>query len=284
MKGIQMFPHWTEDFINVSGSRFHYTRTGQGSSKPVLVLAHGFSDHGLCWLPVARDLESEWDVIMPDARGHGRSERVQRGENVDLAGDLAGFISAMVLNQPVVGGHSMGASTTSQMDGRFPGVARALVLEDPAWFEFPPRPVGGDEGEEKQKRDAFGIWLQGLGAARIEDLMAKCHAENPTWPEVELHPWAESKLQFDTNFLFTSRPNLAEVNWEKEVEGLRAPTLLITADPARGAIVTPESAAKARAISSLIQVANISGAGHSIRREGYPAFMAAVRSFLNRLA
>ena len=104
--------HWTEKDVTVDGAQFHYYRTGDGS-KPALVLAHGFSDNGMCWLPVARDLEADYDVVLPDARGHGKSPRVQPGERVDHAADLAGIIQALGLERPVVGGHSMGGSTAS---------------------------------------------------------------------------------------------------------------------------------------------------------------------------
>src|SRR5512135_1303492 len=101
---------WIEQDVLVDGAKFHYYRTGDGS-QPALVLAHGFSDNGMCWLPVARDLEAEYDVILPDARGHGKSQRVHPGEWVDHAADLAGIIQAMGLDRPIIGGHSMGAST-----------------------------------------------------------------------------------------------------------------------------------------------------------------------------
>ncbi|MEZ4677061.1 MAG: alpha/beta fold hydrolase [Caldilineaceae bacterium] len=52
-----------------------------------MLLIHGFSDTGLLWTPVA-ELEADYDVIMPDMRGHGRSTRVQ--PDVDMAADVAG--------------------------------------------------------------------------------------------------------------------------------------------------------------------------------------------------
>ncbi len=44
---------WQSDFIEANGMRLHYTRTG--GDKPPVVLAHGFSDDGLCWTPVSRN-------------------------------------------------------------------------------------------------------------------------------------------------------------------------------------------------------------------------------------
>ena len=126
-----MLPHWTANDLVVDGVKIHYTRTGDGS-KPPLVLLHGFSDSGLCWPLVAHDLEADYDVILPDARGHGHSARVQPGESIDMAADTAGLIRALGLHRPVLGGHSMGANTSSHVGARYPKLIRALVLEDPS--------------------------------------------------------------------------------------------------------------------------------------------------------
>ena len=63
---------WQSAYLEANGLRLHYTRTG--GDKPPVVLAHGFSDDGLCWTPVAEQLAAAYDVIMVDARGHGCSE------------------------------------------------------------------------------------------------------------------------------------------------------------------------------------------------------------------
>jgi len=38
-----------------------------------MILLHGFTDNGLCWARVASMLENDFDIIMPDIRGHGKS-------------------------------------------------------------------------------------------------------------------------------------------------------------------------------------------------------------------
>ncbi len=273
-----MYSHWTENTVLVNGIAMHYTRTGDGS-KPPLVLAHGFSDHGLCWLPVARDLEADYDVILPDARGHGRSARVQPGEAVDQAADLAGLIRALMLYRPIVGGHSMGAATAATMEAQFPGLARALLLEDPPWREPDPIPTPPPTPAPPA---SMAQWIIDLKELSEVEMIAKCRADNPTWPEVELQPWAESKIQFDLGFLQAAR--FRDPDWTHVVKALSIPTLLITADPAKSAIVTPASAYKAASLNKLVQVTQIDDAGHCIRRENYADYMAALTDFLKGLA
>jgi pimeloyl-ACP methyl ester carboxylesterase len=52
--------------LRTIGINIHYLRTG--GPKPPLVLLHGLTGSGACWIPLARALEGEYDVVMPDAR------------------------------------------------------------------------------------------------------------------------------------------------------------------------------------------------------------------------
>jgi pimeloyl-ACP methyl ester carboxylesterase len=112
----------------------HYYRMGKPGG-PALVLQHGFSDHGLCWLTLAGDLQDEYDILLPDARGHGRSARIAEGECIDQTADLTGLIRALGIERPVVAGHSMGGTIAGQLGARYPDLPRALILEDPGWFQ-----------------------------------------------------------------------------------------------------------------------------------------------------
>src|SRR5690348_4133423 len=106
-------PQWQTGDVHANGIRQHYTRTGGDGTKPPLVLAHGFSDDGLCWIPVAEALAPDYDVVMVDARGHGLSEAPAQGYGpAEQAADLAVVIAALGLRRPAILGHSMGAATT----------------------------------------------------------------------------------------------------------------------------------------------------------------------------
>jgi pimeloyl-ACP methyl ester carboxylesterase len=268
-----MLPHWTENSLDVNGIHVHYTRTGDGN-KPALVLAHGFSDNGMCWLPVARDLEADYDVILPDARGHGKSARLHAGEDVDMPGDLAGLIRALGLRQPIVAGHSMGGSVTAVTAMLYPDLVRALVLEDPGWHNPPPK----EEKPAQPQPNPFMDWLLSLEGKSLDELVAKCRADEPKWAEVELLPWAEAKQQLDKTIFQTNRKPAHD--WHTVVPAIHCPTLLITAEVEKGAIITAEMAAEAQALNPRVQVVKIAGAGHSIRRDNYADYMSALRKFL----
>src|ERR1700753_3217623 len=98
---------WTSAVCNANGIDIHYLRTG--GDKPPVVLLHGLLANGACWSPLARALEAEFDVVMPDARGHGESSKPLTGYLYeDYARDVVGLIHGLGLESPILLGHSMG--------------------------------------------------------------------------------------------------------------------------------------------------------------------------------
>src|SRR5690606_2843128 len=112
-----------------------------------------------------------------------------------------------------------------------------------------------------------------------DELIARQRAENPTWSEAELGPWADSKLRLSLNVLNRSSP--ADMDWAGLLRRITCPALLITAHPERGAIVTPEASAALGELVPQVQVVRIADAGHSIRRDQFAPYMDAVRAFLD---
>ena len=270
-----MNTNWLQGDVELSDMTMHYVRTG--GDKPALVLAHGFSDNGSCWLPAAQVFAADYDVILPDARGHGLSSRVQPGQVANRAADLAAFIAALGLDRPVVGGHSMGGITASVVGAHHPDLARALILEDPAWIDRRP-----EQAPFVREDNPWHKELVGYASQTIEEVMEKCRTARPLWAEIELRPWAESKKQLDLNVL-KMRDSLMELDWKEIARHIGVPTLLVTADVDKGGIVSPENAQKAREMNPLIRVAHIAGVGHNIRRENFSAYMAAVTGFLKTI-
>ena len=269
-----MLPHWTQGDVTVNDARMHYYRAGTTGKTP-LVLAHGFSDNGLCWQQVTCDLEAHFDVIMPDSRGHGLSARVAKGEHTDRVSDLAEIMRALRIERAVVAGHSMGGTVAGQFGARFPELTRALVLEDPAWFMPAPQKEGARVLDEN---GPFYQWLKDLEHMTLDEAVARTHAEHPTWSDAVARHWTEGKMQLDLNFFSTEDASWG--GWQEVVQAITCPTLLLTADVDKGGIVTPELAAAAVELNPLIQPAHIPGTGHHVRFENYPAYIEVVKAFL----
>jgi pimeloyl-ACP methyl ester carboxylesterase len=271
---------WEAGNVEVGGLRLHYTRTG--GDLPPLVLAHGVSDDGLCWTTVAEALAHAFDVVMVDARGHGRSAAPLRGYGpVEQAVDLHGLIEALALHRPIVLGHSMGAMTTLMLAGSVPNAPRAILLEDP-----PPWWVQADGSNEAQqeRRTALHLYMAELKRKTRAELMSGQRAAAPTWPEAEIERWADAKIRFSPHVLniFSAAAETA-IDWSAVLSRITCPVLLITGDIAAGALVTAEHAAALQAYVPQTQIAHIPGAGHSIRHDRFATYMDAVQAFLQGL-
>src|SRR5512135_355426 len=125
--------NWSTAICETNGIKMHYTRTGDRKSP--LILLHGLTANGLCWSVIAHTLEEEYDVIMPDARGHGKSSVPDYGYRYDdHANDVAGLIKALELSTPILIGHSMGGMTAAVMASRNSKLLHGLILIDPAFL------------------------------------------------------------------------------------------------------------------------------------------------------
>ena len=99
------------------------------------------------------------------------------------------------------------------------------------------------------------------------------------WSEAEIGPWALSKQQLSPNV--TNDMVMGDAPWREGAAKFECPTLLLTANPEKGAIVTAAMAAAAREINPRIETVHIPEAGHCIRRDAFEHYLAAVSSFLD---
>ncbi len=261
--------------VMVKGINLNYYRAGNGTK--TLVLLHGATDNAMCWKRIADMLASEYEVILPDAQGHGLSGRIDPGfAFVNHAHQTAALIRELGIKKPVLMGHSMGGSTAANVAGLYPDLPGAVILEDPGWMERV-EPV-----EETQVRhNDFTKNSRQLAAKTVEELVAHCRNEHPAWHDVELKPWAESKRQFDPDMFALMK--IDNPYFQEIVPKIICPVLLITAD---NGIVSDSVAEKAMELSTAdvpLQHIKIMGAGHNIRREQFEQFCSAVTEFLREL-
>jgi N-formylmaleamate deformylase len=267
---------WQSGFIERGGIRLHYTRTG--GENPPLVLVHGSMDDGRCWGQLATALAPEYDVIVVDARGHGRSDAPPDGYDLrTLAADLAGVIRALDLPRPFIAGHSLGAGTALVLAGLYPDLAQAIVLEDPGpwWAGWPKTPE--DYALLAEMRDRHVAYAR----QTREALIVERNSRRPNWTPSERVAWAEAKLRVrPAAFAVFEKDLFTGSDWPALLAAIPCPVLLVTTDPKTGGVTRPEQARALQAMLPQLQIAHIPGAGHSIRRDQFIPFLAVARAFL----
>lgn len=265
---------WNTDFVSDSDKKIHYYSSR--NDKPPLILLHGAMDNGLCWIHVANKLTENYNVIMPDARGHGLTEIPKKEKFLlDLmAEDVAFIIEQLDLKNPQLIGHSMGAMVAALVAAKYPDLIRKIVLEDPPFIiEKIPRytkpllfPLVA----------LFGGWAM---RGSYDKLLKRGKKANPAWPEEVFKPWAESKVQYKKN----NRKFLLgflhmKFYWKTFLKDIKCPGLIISAEKG---MLSDKKAELALSLCENLKWIKINGSGHNIRREQPEKFIEALNRFLD---
>ena len=178
--------NWTTGVCEANGINIHYLRTG--GSKPPAVLLHGLTGNGACWTSLTRALEGEFDVVMPDARGHGNTSTPPDGYRYEsLASDVVGLIQRLGLDAPVLLGHSMGGMTAAVVARQMGKGIRGVVLADPTF-------LSRERQREVHESDVLEQHRRLLGLSKGE-VLAQLRARHPHRSSELIELLTESRLQ-----------------------------------------------------------------------------------------
>lgn len=260
---------WNSAFCKSNGIKIHYTRTG--GNKPPLILLHGLIKNGLCWTDLARTLENEYDVIMPDARGHGQSDLPDSGYRYeDLSDDVAGLIQALNLSFPVLLGHSMGGMTAAVVASRKPNLLRGLVLADPTFLSPKVQREVYDSDVADQHRKRLNM--------SFEEIVEEARSKRPNRSSEALELSARARLQTSmAAFDVLTPPN---PDYTQLVNNISVPTLLVIGDKG---VISPVVAEELHRLNPGLQVEQIRDAGHALHMDQPEHFATVVTSFLHSI-
>ena len=257
---------WSTAICETNGIYIHYTRTGR-NSLPVILL-HGLTANGICWTALARDLEGEYDVIMPDARGHGKSSVPNnRYRYEDHAKDVVDLIKTLRLPSPILIGHSMGGMIATVVAGRNPKLLRGLILADPSFLS----PKVQREVRESDVANEHRRILK----MSLEEIVAAARTRHPQRSSELLELLARARLQTSMNAFEVLTPPYPD--YRQLVRSIDVPTLLVIAE---NGVVSSEVAAELQCVNPKFQVEKISKAGHGLHYDQPECFAAIVKSFL----
>ena len=174
-------PHLSHSrFVDVRGLRYHLRLWGEPQhGSRTLVMLHGWMDVSASFQFVVDALGPGWQVIAPDWRGYGLTERALADCYwfPDYLADLERVLDSLMPDPVVLVGHSMGGNVALLYAGIRPGRVRAVVnLEG----------FGLRETHATQAPGRYAQWLDELLAgsslrdyASPEDVAARLRRNNP---------------------------------------------------------------------------------------------------------
>lgn len=270
----------TEKSVQINGTDIHYYRTGGG--KPALVLLHGYTDDALCWQKVVGDLRNDYDVLIPDARGHGNSGGIQSGFSVPLmANDTAKLIQLERMKEPIVFGHSMGAAVAAQLAAQNPDLIQAIILEDPPLMKTIDEMTQEEIEKSKHAAKEHLKEFSSMPNDPYDEVVKRISKQYPDWDIDDVKWWIDAKLRFD----FDNIPPggaLRSFVWREVFANIKCPVLLLFSDQDRGGLVTKEQADEIKNLFDLVEAIHINNAGHCIHRDRYQDTIQVIFDFLER--
>lgn len=260
---------WTTGICKANGIDIHYLRTG--GDQPPLIALHGLIGSGACLSPLVRTLKDGFDVVLPDARGHGKSSAPFEGYLYrDLASDVVGLMDQLGLDAPILLGHSMGGMTAAVVASQLGSAIPAVILVDPTFIS------------PKRQREVFGSDVaeehrQSLTLTK-SDLLAQSRLRSPHRSAEMLEYLVDARLHTSmAAFEVLTPPN---PDYRELVRSIQVPIFLVFGE--RG-IVSLDMARELQTLNPLLQYELIPDAGHGLPYDEPKRLGVAVMAFLRSL-
>jgi esterase len=248
--GVEM----TATEVTLQGVNIAYRDSGGTDPIPV-ILVHGMGGDGHTWDHFARILiQNDRRVVIPDLRGHGRSAHTTSYLFDEFGDDVARLCESLELTKVDLVGHSLGGYAVSRVAANHPGLVRRLVVEEcplPLRAGDPPTSMTGRFPTPPE------LW----------------HAAS----SVLRHP--RTVLAFDRSMTKSALAQFRMPNqlWWEQLSVITASTLILRGGA--GGMVDPVKLEAVVATMNDCRAVRIKS-GHSIHRDRYSDFEAAVLPFL----
>lgn len=286
---------WSQGYAYSNNIRLHYYRAIPAPGKPVIVMAHGLSDNGLCWTTLAQKLQGQYDIYMVDTRGHGLSDpftNMDDGET--LVKDVVDFVKVMKFNKPILMGHSMGAATVMRIGAEYPDLASAIIMLDPILRGRPGAAAGSPRAATAQAASTapkpaaqpsnrFGTpeSFVAQNNKSFKELVEAGHRQNPMWDSVDVKYWALSKIQYHGPYTSEAASAMTgTMNIGNSLQLIKVPAIILKADTSPESRKNNEELAKVMPNGKLVHV---DGAGHNLHHDKLEQTTQLIKSFLSKL-
>lgn len=270
-------------------SNFNYSVLGTNEAQRV-VFVHGLMAFSANWRKIASRLSDDYQCLIYDQRGHGRSFKPAQGYSPeDYAQDLNKMTDELGWTSFHLVGHSMGGRNSLVFADLFPQKVRTLTIEDMGpeadasafqYYEkmlnYIPTPFMSKEEYKQFFTQDFEKNFKSKEAIAVLSSFLQANLEQVSeGPYAGQYDWRFSKQAI----VDTAKEGHTRDRW-KEVSNLKMPVLLIRGENSH--IFKRETFEKMLQANPRIQGVEIKQAGHWIHYEKYEEFTSILREFLGK--
>ncbi|WP_414586186.1 alpha/beta fold hydrolase [Scytonema sp. PCC 10023] len=297
-------------YINVRGVDHYYEwikKPSDTEDKPVMVFIHGWAGSNRYWQSTAHTLSEQFDCLLYDLRGFGRSrgrptlakaseavvESVElqspQAESVaiqeltyeleEYADDLAALLDELQLQRVYINAHSMGASIATLFLNRYPQRVERAILTCSGIFEYDEKAFTAFHKFGGYVVKFRPNWLDKIP---FVDRMFMARFLHRAIPAAERKAFLQDFLIADYDAalgtIFTSVSKAASELMPQEFAQLTVPTLLVAGEFDK--IIPAEMGRQAAALNDKVEFCLIRNTAHFPMLEDSATYLKRVREFL----
>lgn len=237
------------------------------------------------WRKIASRLEDEFQCLIYDQRGHGRSFKPDSGYTPeDFAEDLYKITNELGWDQFHLVGHSMGGRNAMVFAHRYPEKLKTLTIED-----MGPDKDGKAENYYHEMLDVIPTPFENKDAIRLFFEKEFFKKFSPKEPPIVLSTFLQANLEEKPNGKYDWRFSKQAVyemvreghlkdRW-LEVSSFKMPVLLIRGETSH--VLRAETFEKMLQVNPQITGLTLPGVGHWVHFEKYQEFVTELRNFIN---
>ncbi|WP_375510135.1 alpha/beta fold hydrolase [uncultured Nostoc sp.] len=294
-------------YIKVRGVEHYYEWVKKPSGslvKPVMIFMHGWAGSARYWQNTANALSEQFDCLLYDLRGFGRSggkptiaeasEAVAESESPqdesqaireltyeleEYADDLAALLDGLHLQRVYINAHSMGASVATLFFNRYPQRVERGILTCSGVFEYDEKSFSAFH-----KFGGYVVKFRPKWLSKIPfvDQMFMARFLHSSIPHSERQAFLEDFLEADYDAalgtIFTSVSKAQSEVMPQEFAKLTVPTLLVAGEYDK--IIPAEMGRQAAALSDKVEFVMIPNTAHFPMLEDAPTYLQRVQEFL----
>ena len=294
-------------YILVRGVNHYYEwiKTPEASEpKPVMVFIHGWAGSARYWQSTAKELADQFDCLLYDMRGFGRSQgkatlpeasldladaqsTSEKSEAIaeltyeleEYAEDLVALLDGLKIARAYINAHSMGASVATFFLNRYPTRVEKAILTCSGIFEYDEKSFAAFH--------RFGGYVvkvrpRWLGKIPFVDRLFMARFLHRPIPAAERRAFLEDFLVADKEAalgtIFTSVSKTASEMMPEEFKRLTVPTLLICGEYDK--IIPAQMGRQAATLNNKVELAVIPKTAHFPMLEDPATYLEQVRGFL----
>ena len=272
--------------VDIRGVNHYYEwiRHSDNSAKPVMVFVHGWGGSGRYWRSTAEAIADDFDCLLYDLRGFGRSPLPENAPDTkyameDYAEDLAILLDALNLERVYINAHSMGASIATFFLNSYSDRVERAILTCNGIFEYDARAFAAFHKFGGYVVKFRYNWFLKFPFADKMFMARFLHRPINKRDRVAfLEDFLLADYEAAVGTIYTSVSKQAVETMPEEFAKLTVPTLMVSGE--KDIIIPAKMGRQAAALNDNIKYVELPKTSHFPMLEDKTAYLNAVREFL----